>query len=268
MASFPNQDIVIREVGKAYDQIKKLQALLQFKSRKFGEDALCMHELAQPLFQEALQGLNHSLCIMKSGMCKMEVKQEIMATESGASGCATLDGVLLNDSDQKIASKRGKRRRTENNSWTCTTTMPYDDGYQWRKYGDKKISGTNFSRSYFRCTFKEEQGCLAKKLVQETTNKDQTNFFHVTYTNEHTCNSQIPVSPPVPVSQSDVYEQKTQRGNCMAPNYLPSYLPDNSLMEALSSRCGTVQRSGEWDFETLIMELVGFDSSDAHLLLT
>lgn len=104
--------------------------------------------------------------------------------------------------------------------------------------------------------------------MQETTNKDQTNFFHVTYTNEHTCNSQIPVSPPVPVSQSDVYEQKTQRGNCMAPNYLPSYLPDNSLMEALSSRCGTVQRSGEWDFETLIMELVGFDSSDAHLLLT
>jgi WRKY DNA -binding domain len=37
--------------------------------------------------------------------------------------------------------------RVEENSWTDNnTSMPYDDGYQWRKYGDKKISGSNFTR--------------------------------------------------------------------------------------------------------------------------
>jgi hypothetical protein len=58
MASFPDQDKVIREVGKAYDQINKIRALLLFKTRNFGDDALGMRE-------EALQGLNYSLHIMK-----------------------------------------------------------------------------------------------------------------------------------------------------------------------------------------------------------
>jgi len=37
-------------------------------------------------------------------------------------------------------------------SWAGLTTVPYEDGYEWRKYGEKKINGTSFTRSYFRCT--------------------------------------------------------------------------------------------------------------------
>jgi WRKY DNA -binding domain len=36
--------------------------------------------------------------------------------------------------------------RAEENSFIINTRMPYDDGYQWRKYGDKKISGSDFTR--------------------------------------------------------------------------------------------------------------------------
>lgn len=112
MASFPNQETVIREVGKAYDQIKKLRALLQFKPRKIGDDALGMNELAQPLFEEALQGLNHSLHIMKSGTHKMEMKHEIIdADPSGASGSISQGSILFDDFDRGIVNGRGKRRR-------------------------------------------------------------------------------------------------------------------------------------------------------------
>jgi hypothetical protein len=34
-------------------------------------------------------------------------------------------------------------------SWTTDTYAPYDDGHQWRKYGEKKLSNSNFPRFVF-----------------------------------------------------------------------------------------------------------------------
>nr|TKV99015.1 hypothetical protein SEVIR_8G011925v2 [Setaria viridis] len=77
-----------------------------------------------------------------------------------------------------ITARRAKKRRSsamegQKSSWVDFTNVPYeDDGYEWRKYGEKKINGTSYTRSYFRCTYKDDTGCLATKHVQQKDSSD------------------------------------------------------------------------------------------------
>lgn len=62
---------------------------------------------------------------------------------------------------------------------------PLEDGYSWRKYGQKDILGATHPRGYYRCTHRNAQGCLATKQVQKS-DKDSS-VFEVTYRGHHTC---------------------------------------------------------------------------------
>ncbi|KAE8712784.1 putative WRKY transcription factor 53 [Hibiscus syriacus] len=51
----------------------------------------------------------------------------------------------------------------------------HDDGYSWRKYGQKDILGAKYPRSYYRCTYRHTQDCWATKQVQRS-DEDPTIF--------------------------------------------------------------------------------------------
>ncbi|KAK1630362.1 hypothetical protein QYE76_004677 [Lolium multiflorum] len=72
---------------------------------------------------------------------------------------------------------------------------PEDDGYSWRKYGQKEILGSQNRRAYYRCTHQKTQGCAATKQVQRA-DEDPT-LFDVTYHGTHTCGQQTPAAANV-----------------------------------------------------------------------
>ncbi|KAM3403587.1 hypothetical protein ACQJBY_006990 [Aegilops geniculata] len=99
-----------------------------------------------------------------------------------------------------VQPRQGRRRRESGKSETVlvpaqrtgNTELPPDDGYTWRKYGQKDILGSRYPRSYYRCTHKNYYGCDAKKKVQRL--DDDSFMYEVTYCGDHSClTSTIPL---------------------------------------------------------------------------
>ncbi|GFZ21114.1 WRKY DNA-binding protein 75 [Actinidia rufa] len=76
---------------------------------------------------------------------------------------------FVNGTETSEVSKLGKRkgekkvRKPRYAFQTRSQVDILDDGYRWRKYGQKAVKNNKFPRSYYRCT---HQGCHVKKQVQ------------------------------------------------------------------------------------------------------
>lgn len=87
---------------------------------------------------------------------------------------------------------------------------PLEDGYSWRKYGQKDILGASHPRGYYRCTHRNAQGCLATKQVQRS--DEDPSVFEVTYRGRHTCSraSQLANATPASLIKQGLKVEKDQ----------------------------------------------------------
>ncbi|KAH6822435.1 WRKY DNA-binding protein 3 [Perilla frutescens var. hirtella] len=56
-----------------------------------------------------------------------------------------------------------------------TVDKPTDDGYNWRKYGQKQVKGSEFPRSYYKCT---HPNCPVKKKVERSLDGQITEIIY------------------------------------------------------------------------------------------
>ncbi|XP_019058487.1 PREDICTED: probable WRKY transcription factor 43 [Tarenaya hassleriana] len=72
------------------------------------------------------------------------------------------------EEERKCIRTKGKKARTKPRFVFRTRSDDniLDDGYRWRKYGQKSVKNSLYPRSYYRCT---QNTCEVKKQVQRLT---------------------------------------------------------------------------------------------------
>lgn len=66
---------------------------------------------------------------------------------------------------EEQADEEGEQRVNGDTIVAGVGGTPSEDGYNWRKYGQKQVKGSEFPRSYYKCT---HSNCLVKKKVERS----------------------------------------------------------------------------------------------------
>ncbi|XP_062232621.1 probable WRKY transcription factor 56 [Phragmites australis] len=120
------------------------------------------------------------------------------AGSSNGGGSGTTDGGCNNNKEMKAiqGSGRGKKKasRPKFAFQTRSENDILDDGYRWRKYGQKAVKDSAYPRSYYRCT---HHTCNVKKQVQRLA-KD-TSIVVTTYegVHNHPCEKLMEALSPI-----------------------------------------------------------------------
>ncbi|XP_073128757.1 transcription factor WRKY45-1 isoform X1 [Henckelia pumila] len=172
----------------------------------------------------------------ESGRMKLVTQEEpagigFMDIVGSSSGRVMQMSIKAPDSN-RILSRQRKRKDTESDKIVKRVAapimgnldLPPEDGYTWRKYGQKEIMGSTYPRSYYRCTHQKFYDCPAKKQVQRLNNDPF--IFEVTYRDTHTCHisSTAPSAVAPPPDQGSISAIDTTTAGVQLPPLFSSSL--------------------------------------------
>ncbi|CAA0841152.1 Probable WRKY transcription factor 2 [Striga hermonthica] len=98
-----------------------------------------------------------------------------------------------------------------NAAGTSAGGTPAEDGYNWRKYGQKQVKGSEYPRSYYKCT---HTNCPVKKKVERS---HEGHVTEIIYKGAHTHPKPPPAGRRPPVEGTAPVESMPEGGNLVWP---------------------------------------------------
>ncbi|XP_020693295.1 WRKY DNA-binding transcription factor 70 [Dendrobium catenatum] len=169
----PAMALVIDELTKGRQSVATLATLLFVDPLEL--------QTAKLLLEETMSTISKAIAILE---CVNSQQDHTAVQLESPSSAVTSKGPV---GKRKIQSTRkaASRKRGNPYSWKRVTSATIEDGHTWRKYGQKEIFSAKHPRSYFRCTYKYDQGCKATRQVQKS--EEDPFLYVITYFGEHTC---------------------------------------------------------------------------------
>lgn len=96
---------------------------------------------------------------------------------SFTSAATTLQHMPPSMPDHSIAKESSDLSYSDHRSQPSSLTVdkPADDGFNWRKYGQKQVKGSEYPRSYYKCTHPK---CPVKKKVERSLDGQITEIIY------------------------------------------------------------------------------------------
>lgn len=181
MASMPPACAATELVAKGRESAAVLKAMLgQLPA------AATPHDGLRDLAEQVLRCCDRALAALLRGAATEEAACSSWARKRRKQPAERQGGLAPPPpSPAATGSKRMRMSRGERGT-RAEKKETMEDGFIWRKYGQKDIHGSNYPRLYFRCTYKDDRGCEARRQVQRS-DTDPCAAYLITYFGEHTC---------------------------------------------------------------------------------
>ncbi|KAL0537465.1 hypothetical protein IC582_026443 [Cucumis melo] len=153
------------------------------------------------------------------------------------------------ENSKKVDEGKKKEKREKGPRFAFLTKTEIDnleDGYRWRKYGQKAVKNSPFPRSYYKCT---SQNCSVKKRVERSS--EDPGFVITTYEGKH--NHYCPI---------------TLRGHnptgVLPPSVTPPLFPPSPNFFSTESFCENLHQQYQYGLFQDFINNPSFNNSNQH----
>ncbi|CAI9278438.1 unnamed protein product [Lactuca saligna] len=159
---------------------------------------------------------------MSNPMVSSSSSEDRVETSTASGGAASGGKPPSSERASKVKKKGPKKIRQPRFAFMTKSEIDHlEDGYRWRKYGQKAVKNSPYPRSYYRCT---NSKCTVKKRVERSS--DDPTIVITTYEGQH-CHHTVGFPRGLMTHHETAYARQSAPSSALQPvNYSRPHFPN------------------------------------------